>query len=91
MLRDLIEDLFENNRNLYHTYSLTATTNLGDGEVPFKIKNSTFTRRQDAEREMYKIADEFDLGRLSKIEDDNHFKTYQSETAKWIKFQINRD
>lgn len=40
---------------------------------------------------MYKIADEFDLGRLSKIEDDNHFKTYQSETAKWIKFQINRD
>ena len=93
MLRDLIEDLFEgSNKGLFHTYCLTATLNLNnEGERPYKIKNNTFTRRTDAEREMYKIADSFGVSRLNKIEDDTHFKTYVGENANWIKFQINRE
>lgn len=94
MLQEWFENLFdENSKSLIHTYYLTATTNLGgDGtETPYRIKNNIFTRRKDAEKEMYRIADKLGLGRLSKIEDDGHYKTYRSETNKWITFQINRD
>ena len=91
---DLMGDLLEGScdKGLFHTYYLTVTLNLNnEGERPYKIKNDTFTRRTDAEREMYKIADSFGVGRLNKIEDDIHFKTYIGENANWIKFQINRE
>ena len=94
--KDII-DLFNIDRDPYsdlaHSYYLTVNTKVGnDGAVvPFKIKNSVFPQRGEAESEMYRIANKLGIGKLVKIEDDKHFKTYTGENEKWITFQINRD
>lgn len=97
MLFRHIVDLFNIDRDPYseltHSYCLSATTKIGnDGlAIPLKIKKSIFCQRHEAEEAMYRLADKYGVGRLIKIEDDKHSKTYTGETNQWITFQINRD
>lgn len=92
-----IIDLFNINRDPYsdlaHSYYLSIDIKNGtNGSVsPYKLKTSVFAQRSEAESEMYRIANKLNIGKLIKIEDDKHFKTYTGETNKTITFQINRD
>lgn len=96
LFKDIV-DLFNIDRDPYseltHSYYLSANTKMGDenSSTPYKLKKTVFCQRDEAEKEMYRIANKLGLGRLIKVEDDKHFKTYTGETNKWITFQINRD
>ena len=96
LFKDIV-DLFNIDRDPYseltHSYYLSANTKVGKNgpTVPFKLKKSVFSQRGEAEAEMYKVANKLGIGKLVKIEDDKHFKTYTGENEKWITFQINRD
>ena len=62
-----------------HQYTLAATG--------MKMKSQTYTSRDNARRDMYKIIDKNNLHVIKKY-DDHHFKTYICDNG--VRFYINR-